>query len=255
MKQKIAIAGIGNLGWNLAQRLHEQDFEVKQIIAEKNQRRSKFTKKIDAILSSDVSELKEKIDILFLCIPDDKIAEVAAKVPNEHVAIVHCSGSTPAIEGLKNPTGVLYPFQTFTKFFEVDWSHVPVFIESKNKRLKNSLMRIGEELSGNVQELSFEQRRTVHLAGVVGANFTNHLLYLTKAVMDEKNVPFEVLMPLLEETVRKAFAHGPAGAQTGPARRNDQKVIKTHIDLLENHSSLRQFYEQFSASLTEEYKS
>ena len=90
MKQKIAIAGIGNLGWNLAQRLHEQDFEIKQIIAEKNQRRSKFTKKIDAILSSDIAELKEKVDILFLCIPDDKIAEVAAKVPNEHVAIVHC---------------------------------------------------------------------------------------------------------------------------------------------------------------------
>jgi predicted dinucleotide-binding enzyme len=34
MKHKIAIAGIGNLGWNLAQRLHEQDFEIKQIIAE-----------------------------------------------------------------------------------------------------------------------------------------------------------------------------------------------------------------------------
>jgi predicted short-subunit dehydrogenase-like oxidoreductase (DUF2520 family) len=253
MKHKIAIAGIGNLGWNLAQRLHEQDFDIKQIIAEKNQRRTKFTKKIDATLSSDISELKDKIDILFLCIPDDKIMEVVTKIKNENVAIVHCSGSTPLIDGVKNPTGVLYPFQTFTKFFEVEWNNIPIFIESKNKKLKNTLMRIGEELSGTVEELKFEQRRTVHLSGVVGANFTNHLLYLTKNLLDEQKVPFEVLMPLLEETVRKAFAHGPAGAQTGPARRNDQNVIGNHIDLLQNQPELKKLYEVFSKSITEEY--
>lgn len=253
MKHKIAIAGIGNLGWNLAQRLHEQDFEIKQIIAEKTNRRTKFTKKIDATLSADISDLKDKIDILFLCIPDDKILEVVSKVKNENIAIVHCSGSTPVIEGIKNPTGVLYPFQTFTKFFEVDWNGIPIFIESKNKKLKNTLMRIGEELSGNVQELKFEQRQAVHLSGVVGANFTNHLLYLTKNLLDEQKVPFEVLTPLLEETIRKAFEHGPAGAQTGPARRNDQQVIAKHIKKLENQTDLQKLYEVFSKSITEEY--
>lgn len=254
MKLKIAIAGIGNLGWNLAQRLHDMDYEVKQIIAEKNQRRSKFTKKIDATLSSDISDLKDKIDLLFLCIPDDKILEVAKRIPNENVAVVHCSGSTPLIESIKNPTGVLYPFQTFTKFFEVNWDNIPVFIESKNKKLKNHLMRIGEDLSGNVQELTYEQRRAVHLSGVVGANFTNHLLYLTKQVLDDVKVPFDVLLPLMEETVRKSFTHGPAGAQTGPARRNDKKVIANHIELLKDNKKFQDFYTKFSESITQEYQ-
>lgn len=253
MKQKIAIAGIGNLGWNLAQRLHDQGFEIKQIIAEKNQKRVKFTKKIDAELSADLSELKDKIDLLFLCIPDDKISGVVDKIPNKKVAIIHCSGSTPLIEGIENPTGVLYPFQTFTKFFEVDWNGVPVFIESKHKKLKNTLMRVGEELSENVHEINYEQRKALHLTGVIGANFTNHLLYMAKDLLDEHKIPFEVLTPLMEETIRKAFAHGPAGAQTGPARRKDQQVIEKHLSMLEKKPALQNIYKLFSESLISEY--
>lgn len=253
MKHKIAIAGIGNLGWNLAQRLHDQGFEIKQIIAEKNQKRVKFTKKIDAELSEDIKDLKDKVDILFLCIPDDKIAELAAQIPNKKVAVVHCSGSTPLLENIENPTGVLYPFQTFTKFFEVEWEGIPVFVESKNKKLRNALMRIGEELSESVQEINYDQRKALHLTGVIGANFTNHLLYLAEDLLDQNKLPFEVLMPLMDETIRKAFAHGPAGAQTGPARRNDQHTIARQIKMLESNPTLQELYRLFSESLISEY--
>lgn len=255
-KPKIAVAGLGNLGWNLALRLFEQGYNVRQVVARKTQRRIKFAKGIEADLVESPSELKVKIDLLLVCVPDDKILAFVKEVSdkNKEVAIVHCSGSTPLLKGIPNPTGVLYPFQTFTKFFSVEWREVPIFIESTDTALRNQLHRIGEDLSWNVREVSFEQRRAIHLAGVFGANFTNHLLYLTKIILEREKVPFEVLKPLMEETVRKAFEHGPVGAQTGPARRNDMKVIGKHLELLQDDPALERFYRFFTESIIEEYK-
>jgi len=253
-KTRIAIAGLGNLGWNLAFRLFERGYNVRQVIAEKNQRRLKFAKRIEAELIEDPSELKPRIELLFVCVPDDKIQSFVKTVPNEELPIVHCSGSTPLLEDIPNPTGVFYPFQTFTKFFSVDWHGVPIFIESGDEALRSQLRRLGEDLSRNVNEVSFEQRRAIHIAGVFGANFTNHLLYLTKTILDKEKVPFEVMKPLMEETLRKAFDHGPAGAQTGPARRNDMKVVKKHLVLLKDNPELMKFYQLFTESIMKEYK-
>lgn len=253
-KPKIAIAGIGNLGWNLSLQLVKRGFEVEQIIARKNQRRTKFAKQVGAELVEKPSALKDKVELLFVCLPDDKINDFVAGVANKKVAIVHCSGSTAVLANIPNPSGVFYPFQTFTKFFSVDWAEVPVFIESSDKSLYKLLRKTAQELTVNVMEVSFEQRKAIHMAGVFGANFTNHLLYLTKTLLDQQKVPFEVMKPLLEETVRKAFDHGPAGAQTGPARRNDHKVIERHLDALSSAPELHDFYQLFTRSIIKEYQ-
>lgn len=254
-KPKIAIAGVGNLGWNLATKLVNRGFSMEQLIAEKSSRRSKFAKRIDADLIEDVADLKSKVNLLFVCLPDDEIAPFASTVPNNEVAVVHCSGSTALLSDIPNPTGVFYPFQTFTKFFSVDWDGIPIFIESKDKALYKTLRKLGQELSMNVLEVTFEQRKAIHMAGVFGANFTNHLLYLCKKLLDEQKVPIEVLKPLLEETVRKAFDHGPAGAQTGPARRNDTNVIDRHTKALESSPDLAEFYRLFTNDIIKEYNS
>jgi len=251
-KTRIAIAGVGNLGWNLAKRLIEKEYNVRQLIGHKNQRTVKFAKRIDADLDEDLSKLKNKLDLLFICLPDDQILPFATQIEREDLAIVHCSGSTACLD-LKSPTGVFYPFQTFTKYFPVDWNGVPIFIESANAELHGTLRKIAEDVSMNAMEVSFEQRQAIHIAGVFGANFTNHLLYMTKSLLDQHNVPFEVMKPLVEETLRKAFEHGPAGAQTGPARRNDLNVINHHLDVLKSDEVLSHFYQLFTESIQKEY--
>jgi hypothetical protein len=35
-------------------------------------------------------------------------------------------------------------------------------------------------------------------------------------------------------------------AQTGPAKRRDQKTIRTHLKLLENHPNYKKLYEQIT---------
>jgi hypothetical protein len=47
-------------------------------------------------------------------------------------------------------------------------------------------------------------------------------------------VEFDILKPLILETAKKVQDLSPYMAQTGPAKRNDKKTIKRHLNQLEN---------------------
>ena len=51
-------------------------------------------------------------------------------------------------------------------------------------------------------------------------------------VCEANNVPFEILKPLITETANKINTSTPYVAQTGPAKRGDQKTIESHLKKL-----------------------
>lgn len=248
-KIKIGIVGIGNLGWNLGLRLFECGFEVTAISGSLNGPNKKFAKRIDTKLYDDPKKVAEKSKLVFVCVPDDQIKSASDEISGEGIWVAHCSGSTPLIEGDFKGSGVLYPFQTFSKFFPVDWSDISIFTEGSNDEMLEMLDYIAHRIARDVHQVESEQRRIIHIAGVIGANFTNHLLHQTKLLLDAHKLDFNVLQPLMEETIRKAFEHGPAGAQTGPAKRNDQQMIQRHLDLLQDQKSIAEIYDLFSKKI------
>jgi len=90
----------------------------------------------------------------------------------------------------------------------------------------------------------------LHLTGVIVNNFTNHLLALSHQVSKEKGFSFELLRPLINETVKKAFEIDPIAAQTGPAVRFDQNTINLHIHRLKEYSpELADIYKALTLSI------
>jgi len=61
------------------------------------------------------------------------------------------------------------------------------------------------------------------------------------------------MMPLIRETVNKIESISPAKAQTGPAMRNDKKIIQRHIDALSANPELQNIYSVISKSINEHY--
>ena len=59
-------------------------------------------------------------------------------------------------------------------------------------------------------------------------------------ICEENKVSFEILKPLILETVNKVMTLSPKEAQTGPAKRNDKQTIDAHLDFLsnENHATI-----------------
>lgn len=49
------------------------------------------------------------------------------------------------------------------------------------------------------------QRAVLHVAAVFANNFANHCFSIAEKILDEADLPFEMLHPLMEETLAKAL--------------------------------------------------
>ncbi|WP_010229408.1 DUF2520 domain-containing protein [Gillisia marina] len=128
--------------------------------------------------------------------------------------------------------GVFYPLQTFSKNKKVDFSGIPICVESNTKTSTKTLKKLASGISEKVFEISSAQRKSLHVAAVFVSNFVNFLYTEGEKICKDNQVPFEILHPLILETASKAINMSPKEAQTGPAKRKDQEVISSHLELL-----------------------
>lgn len=185
-------------------------------------------------------------DLYVIAVTDSAIASVAAEIGDVPGLVVHTAGSVPMSVLPQRNRGVLYPLQTFTKGQPINMQAVPLFIESDGDvRL---LRQIAGQISGNVMEMDSAHRRYLHLAAVFCCNFTNHMYRLAESMLAAQNIPFSVMLPLIDETARKVHRLSPAQAQTGPAVRWNEEVMQTQMNLLER-DDLKQLYQIISKSI------
>lgn len=175
-------------------------------------------------------------DIVLVSVADNAIADVVRGIGtlDYNPLILHTSGTLNRVllEPVSKRTGVLYPLQSFTKGRQVDIRKVPIFTEAEDESDHPTVDALARAISEKVEHTCPEQRKTLHIAGVITNNFTNILLEQVEKLLADAGYDLDVVRPLAEETVAKAFALGPHAAQTGPAKRGDREVIAQHIDAL-----------------------
>lgn len=190
-------------------------------------------------------------DFSIIAVSDNAIREVAEAIPSTDGIIAHTSGTTPAdilaFKGIR--TGVFYPLQTFSKNSELDYSHIPFFVESKDPSTQDSLAGLASMISDSVTIADSHKRKALHVASVFACNFANHMWTIADKILRDNGMNFEVLQPLLSETLRKTQSIPPAAAQTGPAARNDSKTIDSHLEFLGKDEDLAKLYSMITSSI------
>lgn len=176
-------------------------------------------------------------DVYIIAVSDDAIAGVSSQLTFKDKLVVHTSGSA-GLETLSanNRRGVFYPLQTFSKNKNVDFSTVPICLESEYASDYPTLLLLAEALSKSVYKINTAQRQALHVSAVFVSNFVNHLYGIGNAICEENNIPFDILKPLLQETANKIITLSPLEAQTGPAVRNDKTTLKKHLDFLQDEN-------------------
>ena len=148
---------------------------------------------------------------------------------------MHTSGSASVYDlDMKHKRGVLYPLQSFSKDAEMDFANVPICYETINKDCYPILKKLSASLGSPTKRINSDQRRVLHLAAVFVNNFTNQLYRIGHEITESEGAEFDLLKPLILETAKKVQDISPFRAQTGPAKRNDKKTIKTHLKQLES---------------------
>ena len=264
---KIALIGRGRLATNLLPALQEAGHEVA------------------SINSRTLEDLPLEADVYIISVKDSALQEVISKVPAKVTpsswrglgaapVFVHTAGSMPMslFEGFATRYGVLYPMQTFSKERRVHFREIPVFIEATVVDGETAdrqpttdreatvvdgsavdttlalLRSLAESISDHVYELSTEQRKYLHLAAVFACNFANHCYALSADVLAQVGLPFDVMLPLIDETARKVHELHPLDAQTGPAVRYDENVMQAQQQLLDD-PLMRDIYQKMSQSI------
>ena len=122
---------------------------------------------------------------------------------------------------------------------------VPLSVESNDKMVENELFAFAGRLSPTVQLMGEAQRLVLHRAAIFGCNFTNAMYAIAYDILRENNIDWRMILPLLENTLDKVKTMNPHDAQTGPAKRGDQNIIRMHQEALQDER-LREIYRLMS---------
>lgn len=270
---KISIIGTGSVAFHLGKRLKQQGITIEQIIGRDPQKTLWLAEILGAAWATDVDKILTTSDLYIIAVNDGAIEDVAKRFAFKlrDKFVVHTSGTTPStiLQPYFNHFGTLWPLQTFSVNSQPDFERIPIFINSthgisdvtfqmsdfnelsemshlKSENLKfeiappqyshDFLRKIAEKISPRVYDLSDKDKMTLHIAAVFVNNFTNHLFKIGADIVQQQQLPFDVLLPLIEETVNKIRLNTPDTMQTGPAVRGDNATIERHLDFLENNT-------------------
>lgn len=235
--QDIVIVGAGNVGTHLAEIMLEAGFTICQL-AERG------------------ATIVPGKDLYIMALPDAAMEEALSEMPLKDEMLVHTSGSVPMeiLSRYSENTGVFYPLQTFTKGRPIDMKEVPLLIEANRIDNENILVEAAKKISNKVIVADSDRRLSLHIAAVFASNFSNHMYDIARHLMEEQELDFDLLSPLIIETAAKARALGPDKAQTGPAKRNDREVIRKHLDMLKGHEAIKELYKRISDNISEQEK-
>jgi predicted short-subunit dehydrogenase-like oxidoreductase (DUF2520 family) len=254
----VSFIGSGNLAWHLAPALDNAGYIVREVYSRNYKHAQALVGRLyqaEVKTSTDFSSSKSTLFII--AVSDDAILTLAPEIilPKDAI-LVHTSGSQPlsALGYATTPNiGVFYPLQTFSKAKKVDFNDIPIFIESENNDTGKVLLKMGKAISKQVKQISSEDRKALHIAAVFASNFTNHMLTLSKQILETNNLTFEMVKPLIVETINKSLSLGPSNAQTGPAKRGDMEILDRHMEFLQHDETLAEIYRLISQNIIDKY--
>lgn len=254
----VSIIGAGRLGTTLGHALARKGYDLRFLTC----RSLKSARESAAVAgrgraSRDNSRAAREADVVFLCVPDDALAEVARGLARSHVdwrekKVFHVSGLLPAQTLLPLSkkgalTASLHPVQSFPckdadpgkfrgVFFGLEGE--PAAVEAGR--------RIVRRLGGHSVYLSAEDKPLYHAACSLASNALTSTLAVAFALFKERGLGEEeacrILLPLVEGTLQNVKKLGVSKALTGPVVRGDIKTVAAHLRALHGHPGARDAY-------------
>jgi predicted short-subunit dehydrogenase-like oxidoreductase (DUF2520 family) len=185
--------------------------------------------------------------VVFLTVPDDAVAAVAAKlaaagstIPGT-VAFVHASGALElgALAPLRrrHPVGSFHPLRSFPEPGPPEsFRGIVIAVDASSESLRRVLNRLVRDLGAKPKRVDDTQRAVYHAAAVFASNYVVALLAEAISLLENsgwtEKEAVEGLAPLAEGAVANVLRRGPIAALTGPIRRGDAETVRRHLAAL-----------------------
>lgn len=250
-KYRVAIIGGGNVAQHLIRQVTGAGHKLVQIYNRTLSAIDQSSDGSEALKTDNILQLTLDADIYIVCVKDAAIELLAKDISLNDKLIVHTSGTTSMhkLKGCSSQYGIFYPLQSFSKNLEVNFKEIPIIIEASNDEATTKLYSFAKSISDKVIYLNEVQRIPIHIGGVLVNNFVNHLFCLTEAYLKSQQLEFELLKPLIHQTIEKLKFGNPVEMQTGPAVRGDNATIESHLNFLQSNKELYDIYKLMTESI------
>lgn len=240
--------GAGNMATALSLSLKEAGNTPVAVWSRTEESAQILAGKLQCAYTCDIASLPSA-EIFIISVVDSVLHDIASQIASKYpeALLLHTAGSIDMdvlnSAGAVN-YGVLYPMQTVNRHKTVSLRDVTTFVEGCNEKVAERVEALARTISDKVVHATSKQRSYLHVAAVFTCNFSNAMYNMAAEILEKQGLPFEAMLPLVDEAARKVHAMSPAEAQTGPARRGDSNVMDMHISMLdEEHAAI---YSQLS---------
>ena len=252
---RVVLIGAGRLATNLGKALCCAGHDIVAVYSRTMEAATMLANTIGGQPVNSIESLPFSADVFLIALKDSVLTDIIPLLTKgrEEQLFAHTAGSMPLslFADKCSRYGVFYPMQSFSKEREVNFSEIPVFLEANDAATLDVLKTLAQSVSSRVYELSTQNRKYLHLAAVFACNFANHCYALAADVLEAHGLPFDVMLPLIDETARKVHQLHPKDAQTGPAVRYDENVISRQRQLLAERPDIQRLYDLLSQSIHE----
>jgi predicted short-subunit dehydrogenase-like oxidoreductase (DUF2520 family) len=176
------------------------------------------------LVDRELAARDETSDLVLLCVPDARIAEVAASLATGPW-VAHVSGATSIAALAPHITRfTMHPLQTFTHARgaeQLDGAWAAIAAESDEGRVRGRWL--AEQLGMRPVEIAEASRVVYHAAATIASNYLVTLFRSAGRLLAHTGVPSEALVPLMQRTIDNGFD------LTGPIARGDWTTVDAHL--------------------------
>ncbi len=195
---------------------------------------------------SDINELINESDTIFLTVPDDAIEGVWDEIRTYDITdklICHCSGSLSSevfsdIEKTGSYGFSIHPLLAISDRYQ-SYRYLPqaLFTIEGNNRKTDDICAFMKECGINIELIDKNVKTRYHAAAVMCSNLVVALIdsaqdELRACGFRDENLG-RAVEPLISGNIKNVFASGTVNALTGPVERNDLGTVAKHLDILE----------------------
>jgi predicted short-subunit dehydrogenase-like oxidoreductase (DUF2520 family) len=260
-KLQITLIGAGNLAGALASSLHQAGFVIEQIVSRATgaslQRAKRLAVEVNAsatLLGRDLSRINIDADVVWFCVPDGAIADVAKSLATAidwtgKVAL-HSSGALTSDElsALRRrgaAVGSAHPLMTFVRGSKPVLAGVPFAIEG-DRRAVQAARAVVKSLGAESYSIRAEDKAAYHAWGTFASPLFTALLATSEQVAlcagVKQSAARQRMLPMLKRTLANYEALGAARGFSGPIVRGDAGTVKQHLTVLRDVPVAQQVY-------------
>ncbi len=246
----VIILGAGNTATVLAKKIKNAGHNIVQVYNHTLNNAKLLADTLICKYTDNISQIDKTADIYIVAIKDIALSALHYSLNLGNKIVLHTAGSVPqsVLEKVSKRYGTLYPLQSLKKDTDPSVT-MPLLIDGSDEDTLKCIEDFAKSISDHVKKTNDNERLKLHVAAVVVNNFANHLYVLAKNFCDKEEVDFNLLKPLMMETVSRLNHSDPVELQTGPAVRNDTVTLNKHLMALSNHPKLKYIYVKMTDSI------